>query len=404
MEVVVGSESGHTATDFKPTLQCQQPAYVFALVRPSSSSLLPLSPPSSLPSLDYAGARVEKEVGARFARHTGVGLQVGGAREERVRGQRPDRTLHTPRAARAGTPRESSGWCACAAHGVDPAPPSAFLGRSITATRRRRGRGTGRARSRRRGARSLWCAEGQGGAVHALRNAPWPPLSRGHAPEALPRGAIYAVRGSKTCRVGGMHPLAFGASCARSCRLALRLGARRPSPTIARALAESQGHALQLLGFFVAFLSRKLIANSNIVALVATLSVRFVAGPLVDRYGPRKVMAGLLVLGAIPSGLAGTAHSAQSIYVLKFFIGILGGTFVPCQASTACFVDKNIAGREGLLSRLWFQRILVYDPTDSPGTLRGGQRLPLFLCNITNVDAVVVAVVVGEQSNMIFGG
>ncbi|KAJ7654749.1 nitrate/nitrite porter [Mycena rosella] len=91
-------------------------------------------------------------------------------------------------------------------------------------------------------------------------------------------------------------------------------------------------------------LTQQQIANSNIVALVATLAVRFVVGPFVDRYGPRKVMAGLLVLGAIPSGLAGTAHNAQSLYVLRFFIGILGATFVPCQAWTSCFFDKNIVG------------------------------------------------------------
>lgn len=58
-----------------------------------------------------------------------------------------------------------------------------------------------------------------------------------------------------------------------------------------------------------------------------------IVGPLVDRYGPRKVMAALLVLGAIPSGLAGTVHTANSLYVIRFFIGILGGTFVPCECA-----------------------------------------------------------------------
>ncbi|KAJ6569363.1 nitrate transporter [Mycena capillaripes] len=134
----------------------------------------------------------------------------------------------------------------------------------------------------------------------------------------------------------------------------------------------SRSFHLSWLGFFVAFLSwfafpplipdaiksdLKLtqveIANSNIVALVATLAVRFVCGPLVDRYGPRKVMAGLLVLGAIPSGLAGTAHSAQTLYVLRFFIGILGGTFIPCQAWTSCFFDKNIVGTANAFVAGW---------------------------------------------------
>lgn len=73
------------------------------------------------------------------------------------------------------------------------------------------------------------------------------------------------------------------------------------------------------------------LGNSNIVALSATLIVRVIVGPLVDRFGPRKVMAALLVIGAIPSGLAGTANGPNSLYAIRFFIGILGGTFVPCQ-------------------------------------------------------------------------
>jgi NNP family nitrate/nitrite transporter-like MFS transporter len=126
------------------------------------------------------------------------------------------------------------------------------------------------------------------------------------------------------------------------------------------------------VGFFVAFLAwfafpplipdaiksdlaltQDQIANSNVVALAATLIVRLVAGPLVDRYGPRKVMAGLLILGSIPSGLAGTAHSARTLYVLRFFIGILGGTFVPCQAWTSVFFDKNCVGTANALVGGW---------------------------------------------------
>lgn len=126
------------------------------------------------------------------------------------------------------------------------------------------------------------------------------------------------------------------------------------------------------MGFFVAFLSwfafpplvpeaiksdLKLttaeVANSSVLALAATLVVRIFVGPLVDRYGPRKVMASLLVLGAIPSGLAGTAHNAATLYVLRFFIGILGATFVPCQAWTSIFFDKNCVGTANALVGGW---------------------------------------------------
>ncbi|KAG6916079.1 hypothetical protein DXG01_008553 [Tephrocybe rancida] len=129
---------------------------------------------------------------------------------------------------------------------------------------------------------------------------------------------------------------------------------------------------LSWLGFFVAFLSwfafpplipeaiksdlkltNAQVANSNIIALAATLVVRFVVGPLVDSYGPRKVMASILIIGAIPSGLAGTANSASSLYALRFFIGILGGTFVPCQAWTSAFFDKNCVGTINALVGGW---------------------------------------------------
>ena len=126
------------------------------------------------------------------------------------------------------------------------------------------------------------------------------------------------------------------------------------------------------VGFFVAFLSwfafpplipeaiktdlnltTAQIGNSNIVSLCATLLVRLITGPLVDRFGPRKVMASLLVIGAIPSGLAGTVSSASGLYTVRFFIGILGGTFVPCQAWTTLFFDKSIVGRANAFVGGW---------------------------------------------------
>ncbi|VDB91647.1 unnamed protein product [Peniophora sp. CBMAI 1063] len=129
---------------------------------------------------------------------------------------------------------------------------------------------------------------------------------------------------------------------------------------------------LSWLGFWVAFLSwfafsplvpeavsKDLqltpaeLANSNVISLCATLVVRIVAGPAIDRYGPRKVMATLLVIGAIPSGLAGTVHNAQGLYVIRFFIGILGGTFVPCQAWTTVFFDKKVVGLANALAGGW---------------------------------------------------
>ncbi|KAF9252101.1 hypothetical protein DTO006G1_2848 [Penicillium roqueforti] len=126
------------------------------------------------------------------------------------------------------------------------------------------------------------------------------------------------------------------------------------------------------LGFMVAFLSwyafppllnvtikkdlkmtQEDVANSNIVALLATLLVRFVAGPLCDRYGPRLVFVGLLLCGAIPTAMAGLVTGPKGLIALRFFIGILGGTFVPCQVWCTGFFDKSIVGAANSLSGGW---------------------------------------------------
>ena len=66
-------------------------------------------------------------------------------------------------------------------------------------------------------------------------------------------------------------------------------------------------------------------------------------------------MAFLLILGAVPSGLAGTAHNAPTLYALRFFIGVLGATFVPCEAWTSAFFDKNCVGLANALVGGWGQ-------------------------------------------------
>ncbi|KAI9658878.1 MAG: hypothetical protein M1829_006619 [Trizodia sp. TS-e1964] len=120
---------------------------------------------------------------------------------------------------------------------------------------------------------------------------------------------------------------------------------------------------LSWLGFFLAFwawygvtplltltiskdigLSSDDIANSNIIGLVATLLVRVVSGPACDKFGPRKTFATLLLIGSIPTALAGSVETSDELLALRFFLGILGGTFVPCQAWTTAFFDKSIIG------------------------------------------------------------
>jgi NNP family nitrate/nitrite transporter-like MFS transporter len=62
------------------------------------------------------------------------------------------------------------------------------------------------------------------------------------------------------------------------------------------------------------------------------------------------VFGGLLLVGAIPLGLAPLVHNATGLYVSRFFIGILGGSFVPCQVWSTGFFDKNIVGTANALT------------------------------------------------------
>ncbi|KAI4112412.1 MAG: hypothetical protein LQ345_006436 [Seirophora villosa] len=122
-------------------------------------------------------------------------------------------------------------------------------------------------------------------------------------------------------------------------------------------------------GFFVAFwswyafpplltetikkdlnLSQAEIANSNILALAAALIVRLLAGSACDRFGARWTFAGILLIGAIPTALAGTAKTQGELIALRFFVGILGGSFIPCQVWTTGFFDKSVVGTANSLA------------------------------------------------------
>ncbi|PNY25701.1 Nitrate transporter, partial [Tolypocladium capitatum] len=100
-------------------------------------------------------------------------------------------------------------------------------------------------------------------------------------------------------------------------------------------------------------LSAAQVAKSNIVSLSATLFIRFVSGPLCDQFGPRRVYASLMLLGCLPIGLAPLVKNATGLYTSRFFIGILGATFVPCRVWCTGFFDKQVVGTANALAGGW---------------------------------------------------
>jgi NNP family nitrate/nitrite transporter-like MFS transporter len=61
----------------------------------------------------------------------------------------------------------------------------------------------------------------------------------------------------------------------------------------------------------------------------------------------------LILLGCFPIGLAPLVKNATGLYISRFFIGILGATFVPCQVWCTGFFDKNIVGTANALAGGW---------------------------------------------------
>jgi NNP family nitrate/nitrite transporter-like MFS transporter len=51
--------------------------------------------------------------------------------------------------------------------------------------------------------------------------------------------------------------------------------------------------------------------------------------------------------------LAGAVNNAHGLMALRFFIGVLGATFVPCQAWTTVFFDKRVVGTANALTAGW---------------------------------------------------
>ena len=132
----------------------------------------------------------------------------------------------------------------------------------------------------------------------------------------------------------------------------------------------------------------------------SSLLVRAGAGPLCDLFGPRKDFGGLLLVGSIPLGLAPLVNSAEGLYASRFFIGILGVAFVPCQVWTTGFFDKNIVGTANALTGgfgtagggiTYIIMPAVYDAFASRGHSVGQAWRLTFLVPLAMVIAVAVA-------------
>ena len=92
---------------------------------------------------------------------------------------------------------------------------------------------------------------------------------------------------------------------------------------------------------------------SNILAVSATVFMRFLVGPLCDIYGPRVIQAYVICLFSIPVYLVGTVTTFEGLCIIRFFIGFIGASFVMCQYWSAAMFAKNVVGTASAITAGW---------------------------------------------------
>lgn len=93
--------------------------------------------------------------------------------------------------------------------------------------------------------------------------------------------------------------------------------------------------------------------TSSIVGVGGTIFMRFLLGPLCDKYGARIPFTAVLCAAAIPTAMTGLVQTAAGLSVLRLFIGVAGGTFVMCQYWTSRMFAKEIVGTANALAGGW---------------------------------------------------
>ena len=91
-------------------------------------------------------------------------------------------------------------------------------------------------------------------------------------------------------------------------------------------------------------LSKQQAWTSNIISVSGTIFLRFLLGPVCDKYGARLPMGAMLMFTAIPVACLGLCNSAMSLYITRFFVGFGGSTFVMCQYWTSSMFTKEVVG------------------------------------------------------------
>jgi MFS transporter, NNP family, nitrate/nitrite transporter len=100
-------------------------------------------------------------------------------------------------------------------------------------------------------------------------------------------------------------------------------------------------------------LTKEQVATSMIASVAGTIFARLLVGYLCDKYGPRRVYAGLLALGALPIMGVGLVHDYTSFVVCRVLIGLVGASFVITQYHTSAMFAPSVVGTANATTAGW---------------------------------------------------
>jgi NNP family nitrate/nitrite transporter-like MFS transporter len=95
------------------------------------------------------------------------------------------------------------------------------------------------------------------------------------------------------------------------------------------------------------------VADSVIASVAGTIFARLLVGYLCDKYGPRRMYALLLALGALPIMGVALVHGYTSFLICRVLIGLVGASFVITQYHTSAMFAPSVVGTANATTAGW---------------------------------------------------
>jgi NNP family nitrate/nitrite transporter-like MFS transporter len=100
-------------------------------------------------------------------------------------------------------------------------------------------------------------------------------------------------------------------------------------------------------------LTQQQVGDTIIASVAGTILARLAVGKLCDRYGPRRVYAALMGLGALPVAGLGLVNSYESLLILRLLVGGVGASFVVTQYHTTLMFSPTVVGTANATTAGW---------------------------------------------------